>query len=194
MIAGLGNPGSQYAGTPHNIGYDVVELLCRRWSGAWREESRFTGRIAKVSANAEAVLLVQPLTYMNASGECVGALMRYFRMAASDVTAVFDDADLPPGRLRIRAEGSSGGHNGLASLIASLGTASFPRVRIGVGHGQHPGTQLKSHVLSKNSQSLQQAFDQIVPVAADAIECILRKGVAHAMNQYNRFTIEEKPC
>lgn len=194
MIAGLGNPGSQYAGTPHNIGYDVVELLCRRLNGAWREERRFCGRVAKVSADAEAVLLVQPLTFMNASGECVGPLMRYYRLSASDVTAVLDDADLPAGRIRIRLEGSSGGHNGLASLIASLGTASFPRVRLGVGRGAHSGEKLSRHVLSKNSPETQRILDQVIPVAADAVECIIRTGVTQAMNTYNRFTTEEIPC
>jgi len=194
MIAGLGNPGNQYAGTPHNIGYDVVELLCRRLNGAWHEERRFSGRVAKVSSNAEAVLLVQPLTFMNASGECVGPLMRYYRLSASDVTAVLDDADLPAGKIRIRPEGTSGGHNGLASLIASLGTTSFPRVRLGVGRGAHANEKLRSHVLSKNSPATQRILDQVIPVAADAVECIIRTGVTQAMNTYNRFTTEEIPC
>jgi PTH1 family peptidyl-tRNA hydrolase len=194
MIAGLGNPGSQYAGTPHNIGFDVVELLCRRLNGAWHEERRFSGRVAKVSTNAEAVLLVQPMTYMNASGACVGPLMRYYRMAAADVTAILDDADLPCGKIRIRPEGGSGGHNGLSSLIASLGTEAFPRVRLGIGRGAHANEKLKSHVLSKSSPETRRILEQVVPVAADAVECIIRTGVTQAMNVYNRFTPEEKLC
>lgn len=190
LIAGLGNPGREYERTPHNVGFDVVDLLCRRLGGEWRVSAKFEGRVAKVASGTLPLLLVQPQTFMNASGQCVGALMRYYRLEPADVVAVLDDVELPPGKLRIRAGGSDGGHNGLASLIAHLGTGAFPRVRIGVGRGVHAGQGLVGHVLGRFPADVQEVVDRVLPVAADAVLHLARRSVGDAMNKYNGFSVE----
>lgn len=192
LIAGLGNPGREYERTPHNVGFDVVDLLCRRFGGDWRLAAKFSGRVAKVPFEGDALLLVQPQTFMNASGECVGPLMRYYRMEPADVVAVLDDVELPPGRLRIRAGGGDGGHRGLASLIANFGTNAFPRVRVGVGRGSHAeqGQGLVGHVLGRLSAEAQDALDRVLPLAAEAVLETVRRGAGEAMNKYNGLNVE----
>ena len=139
MIAGLGNPGREYAETPHNVGFRAVASIADSLRGQWRIEPQFKADVAKVSHGDESVLLVRPMTYMNDSGEAVGSLMRYYRLEPADVVVVTDDVHLEPGRVRVRAEGGAGGHNGLKSVIAHLGTQQFTRVRIGVGRGENRG-------------------------------------------------------
>lgn len=190
LIAGLGNPGREYERTPHNVGFDVVDLLCRRLGGDWRLTAKFNGRVAKVPFGGDALLLVQPQTFMNASGECVGPLMRYYRMEPADIVAVLDDVELPPGRLRVRSGGGDGGHLGLASLIGNLGTNAFPRVRIGVGRGSFEGQGLVGHVLGRFPADVQALLDQVLPVAADAVLHTVRRGAVEAMNKYNGFSVE----
>lgn len=190
LIAGLGNPGREYERTPHNVGFDVVDLLCRRLEGSWRASAKHEGLVARVALEGEGFLLVKPLTFMNASGRCVGALARYHRVAPQDVVAVLDDVELPPGRLRIRPEGGDGGHNGLVSLVEALGTTAFPRLRIGVGRGAPERRELVGHVLGRFPQETQALIDQVLPVAAEALLQIVRRGVPEAMNRYNGFTVE----
>ena len=196
LIAGLGNPGRDYDNTFHNIGFDVVDAVCRRLGGEWKESRAFTARVAKVALGATALLLVQPMTFMNVSGQSVGPLMHYYKMTPADVVAVLDDVELPPGKLRIRASGGDGGHNGLASLINAMGTAEFPRVRVGVGRGAHGGQPLAHHVLSRIPAETRQVLDKMVTVAADAVCLVAQRGVDEAMNTYNglTFTEEDKPC
>ena len=190
LIAGLGNPGREYERTAHNVGFDVVDELCRRLGGSWQAVGRFDARVARVAVGRDQVLLVQPQTYMNDSGRSVGPLAHYYRIEPGAIVAVSDDADLPPGKLRVRPNGSTGGHRGLASLIECLGTQDFPRVRIGIGHGTD-GRKLADHVLGRLPDDVRAKIDKVVPVAADAALSVLTVGVAKAMERYNGFTLEE---
>lgn len=189
LIAGLGNPGREYERTAHNVGFDVVDLLCRRLGGTWQAVSRFTARVAKVSHGRDQILLVQPQTYMNDSGHAVGPLAHYYRIEPRDLVAVSDDADLPPGRLRVRPGGATGGHRGLASLIECLGTQGFARVRVGIGHGTD-GRSLADHVLGRLPDAVRETIDKVIPVAADAALCVLSDGPVAAMDRYNGFEIQ----
>lgn len=191
LIAGLGNPGREYERTAHNVGFDVVDELCRRFGGTWQAVTRFDARVARVSVGGDQVLLVQPQTYMNESGKAVGPLAHYYRIEPCDIVAVSDDADLPPGRLRIRPNGSTGGHRGLASLIDCLGTQEFPRVRIGIGHGSD-GRNLAHHVLGKLPESVRTTLDKVIPLAAEAALSLLQQGVAKTMERYNGITLVEE--
>ena len=192
LIAGLGNPGRAYEGTPHNVGYDVVEILRERHGGSFSDDREFKGRVAKVSVGRVPVLLVQPTTFMNLSGECIAPLAHYYRVEPKDVTVVVDDAELPPGRMRIRADGGDGGHNGLASVIQHLGTQGFPRIRVGIGRGEFAHRDLAKHVLGRMSPEERSIVDRVLPVAADAATAIVLRSVGEAMNQYNGFTVEAK--
>ncbi len=192
LIAGLGNPGREYQHTPHNVGFEALELLCRRLNGEWRDSSRFAGRIARVLYGSVPLLLVQPQTFMNASGECVGAVARYFRVAPQAVSVVSDDVALPPGRLRIRFGGSDGGHRGLQSIIQHLATDGFTRLRIGVGRGEQPARGLVGHVLGRLPADEQERVDRVLPVAVEALLCLVRDGTAAAMNRYNGYLLEDE--
>ena len=147
MIAGLGNPGKAYVNTPHNVGFDVVDLLAERAEAGWKNSSGFRARVARVACADGPLLLVKPQTFMNLSGTSVAPLLRYYGGLPTDLTVILDDADLPLGTLRIRASGGSGGHRGLASIIEALGTEGFPRVRLGVGRNAHG--DLVGHVLGR---------------------------------------------
>ena len=187
LIAGLGNPGKEYEHTPHNVGYETVDSLCGRLNGEWKSQAKFEGRVARVTSGGEPLLLVQPLTFMNASGQCVGELMRYYRLQPADVIAISDDADLPVGRMRIRSEGGNGGHRGLASLIDHLGTNAFPRIRIGIGRGPNREEGLTGYVLGRFPAAARASVDKTIAAAADAALLVVRDGVNAAMNQFNGF-------
>ena len=194
MIVGLGNPGREYERTAHNVGFDVVDELCRRLGGSWETVSRFNGRVARVRHGADQVLLVQPQTYMNESGRCVGPLAHWYRIEPQDIVAVSDDADLPPGRLRVRPDGGTGGHRGLASLVECLGTGAFARVRVGIGHGTD-GRDLAAHVLGRLPDDVRSRIDRTLPAAADAALDVLSLGVAKAMERHNHFQLpDEEPA
>lgn len=183
LIVGLGNPGSEYAHTRHNMGFDVIDELARRWGiSLWKKE--MNAETAAVIKNGEKVLLVKPLTYMNNSGEAVGALARYYKIAADDIFIICDDLDLPPGKTRIRQKGSAGGHNGMKSLIAHLGTENFTRFRIGVGHPKDGHTVIQ-HVLSRPYGEDIEVIEAAKIHTADSVEGALALGVEKAMNQFN---------
>jgi PTH1 family peptidyl-tRNA hydrolase len=184
VIAGLGNPGSEYADTPHNVGFDVVALLAERLAAVWRASMRFEARVARADHGGQAWWLVQPQTYMNRSGTSVAPLLRYHGGTPEDLVVVLDDADLPLGRLRIRAEGGSGGHRGLASVIEALGTEAFARVRVGVGRDPEAGG-LVQHVLGRFDPARRALARTSVIAAADAVACLVEQGLAEAMNRYN---------
>ena len=133
FIAGLGNPGSEYAATRHNIGFVLVERLAARWRAGWTLEKKFQARLARVERDGRKVILGQPQTFMNNSGEAVGAVGRFYQLPAERILIVVDDADLPLGQVRMRPEGSSGGHHGLESIEQQLGTRAYPRLRLGIG-------------------------------------------------------------
>lgn len=189
-IVGLGNPGKTYACTPHNVGFEVVDLLVSSFGAEWRRRAGFNALVAEIDVTGGRCRLLKPQTYMNLSGLSVAAALRYYRDEPADIAVISDDADLPLGRLRIRGGGSSGGHQGVESLIKCLGTESFARVRVGVGRTQLPGG-LREHVLGKFSDQDRRLVDQVVAVAASAARCVLSDGVDMAMNRYNGWTPRE---
>jgi len=182
MIAGLGNPGRKYAGTRHNVGFDVLNLLADRHRLEW-ESAPADAIMAKW--RAPGVLLAKPLTFMNLSGHAVGELLRYFKIDLSDLLIVVDDVNLELGRLRARAAGSAGGHNGLKSLIAQLGTGEFARVRIGVGRGD-ARRDLADHVLATFDPDERTIVAETVSRTADAVELFVAEGIGPVMNRFNR--------
>jgi PTH1 family peptidyl-tRNA hydrolase len=183
VIVGLGNPGARYRGTYHNIGFDVVDELARR-HGATFGAAPTDALIARVRDMADDVLLVKPLTFMNLSGRAVGDLQRFYKVELSDLLVVFDDVNLPTGRLRIRPSGSAGGHNGLTSIIECLGSDAIPRLRVGVGRGD-PRRDLASHVLARVPVEEAAILRDAAALAADAAEVFIASGIGEAMNGYN---------
>jgi PTH1 family peptidyl-tRNA hydrolase len=185
-IVGLGNPGAQYAGTRHNIGFAVVDELARRaavrFESAPAEALMARWRRPEDGANND-VLLVKPLTFMNLSGQAVGELSRYFKVDVGDVLIVVDEVQLPLGRLRARQRGSAGGHNGLKSVIAHLGDA-FPRLRLGVGRGGQQ-RDLADHVLSRFEKDEAAEVERMTARAADAAEMFITSGIEAVMNAFN---------
>jgi PTH1 family peptidyl-tRNA hydrolase len=181
LIVGLGNPGGKYRGTRHNIGFAVVDELARRQSVDF-DASPVEALIAKVRG-AEPVLLAKPLTFMNASGQAVGDLARYFKVESADLLIVVDEVQLPLGKLRARARGSAGGHNGLKSLIAHLGE-EFARLRVGVGRGDMR-RDLADHVLARFEVEEAVEVGRMTTRAADASEMFVTSGIEAVMNAYN---------
>jgi peptidyl-tRNA hydrolase, PTH1 family len=188
MIVGLGNPGRQYAGTRHNVGFEVVETVAKRHGLDWRSSPADA-----VIANwrAERVLLMKPLTFMNRSGHAVGELQRYYKVELADILVIVDEIQLELGRLRTRPNGSAGGHNGLKSLIEQLGTDGFPRMRIGVGRGD-ARRDLADHVLSTFDVEERPLMQDTLERAADAVEIFVSDGIEPMMNRFNRTREEEK--
>ena len=183
LIVGLGNPGSRYRGTVHNVGFDVVDEVARR-RGVSFEAAPADALMARLRDVDGGALLVKPLTFMNVSGDAVGALQRYFRIPVEDVLVVVDDVALPAGRLRVRRSGSAGGHNGLKSIIACLGTDGFARLRVGVGRGD-PRRDLSDHVLSRVTGELRETLAGATAQAADAAELFLAAPVEEVMKRFN---------
>ena len=181
LIVGLGNPGAKYRGTRHNVGFAVVDELAKRRSVEF-DASPVEALVAKVRG-AEPVLLAKPLTFVNASGEAVGGLTRYFKIEPADLFIVVDEVQLPLGKLRARARGSAGGHNGLKSLIAHLGE-EFARLRIGVGRGDMR-RDLADHVLARFEAAEAAEVERMTTRAADASEMFITSGIEAVMNAYN---------
>lgn len=188
VIVGLGNPGSRYRRTPHNVGFEVVDELAARWRLSVRRSFRFAARLGKGVVQGQELRLVQPVAYMNASGPVVAAILRKLGAGVSDMIVILDDADLPLGQLRIRARGSAGGHKGLQSILTALGqTEEVVRVRLGVGR-MAGGTDLVTQVLTPFSAPAWAVIRPAILAAADAVADILGRGVEAAMNQYNART------
>ncbi|NLG33075.1 MAG: aminoacyl-tRNA hydrolase [Syntrophomonadaceae bacterium] len=181
VIVGLGNPGRKYSDTRHNIGYRVLEEIARR-SSIEKEESRFDAIIGHIRIGGEKTLLVKPLTYMNLSGKAVQPLMRWFKLDLTDLIVIYDDMDLPPGTLRLRAQGGSGGHKGMASIIERLGSQEFARIRIGIGR---PDNEAIDWVLGKFSPTEKKLMEEVIGQVAVAVECWVKQGIDRAMNEYN---------
>jgi peptidyl-tRNA hydrolase, PTH1 family len=188
MIVGLGNPGPEYAHTRHNMGFQVVETLAERhglsFDKAQKRARVALGRINLPGGGSERVLLVKPLTYMNASGEAVGQLRSFYKIEPAGILVVFDDLDLPAGRMRLRPDGGSSGQKGVKSIIQHLGTETFPRLRVGIG--RPPGKMDPVDYVLKNFSAAEEAEMAFVrAAAADAIEVWLAKGITEAMNRFN---------
>lgn len=179
-IVGLGNPGSEYSGTRHNVGFDVVDELARRWSVTLRKW-KSTADLAIVKDRE--VVLVEPKTFMNESGLAVSAVMAFYKIPPADVLVIVDEVQLPLGKLRLRRSGSAGGHNGLKSVIAHVGP-DFPRLRIGVERG-HPELALRHRVLSRFPPKERKVVERAVARAADAVEAFVSEGLQVAMNRFN---------
>ena len=192
LIVGLGNPGSEYHGTRHNIGFEVVDEVARRWDVMFQSApaDAFLAKSPGVPGEREAAILVKPLTFMNRSGLAVGALQRYYRVVLSDLLVVTEDVNLPLGRLRARRQGSAGGHNGLDSVIELLGSEQFSRLRIGVGRGdlRHP---LAGRVLSRFDSDERPEMDEAVHRAAEAVDLFVDSGIESVMNRFNRWETTE---
>ena len=188
VIVGLGNPGAEYANTPHSIGFEVVDAVARGIGASWKGSSSFKGELATGLLGGVKVLLVKPQTYMNLSGECVSPVLKYHNATIEDLLVVSDDIDLPVGRLRIRKGGSAGGHNGLKSVIERTGSSDFVRLRIGVGRDPQSRSNVIGHVLGKFSPEDRQAMDEVVATAAEAVGAIENENLETAMNRYNGWT------
>lgn len=184
LIVGLGNPGQQYAGTRHNCGFRAIDILAKDL-GVKIDKGKFQGLYGQTSISGTKVYLLKPQTYMNLSGKSVAQLANYFHVPPQKIIVLFDDISLPPGRLRIRSDGSAGGHNGIKSIIADLGSQDFPRVKIGVGAKPHDQQDLADWVLSNFSAQEEKDLAFALQNAADAARCIVEKGVYEAANRYN---------
>jgi len=182
LVAGLGNPGREYANTRHNIGWLVADELARRHDGSFR--SKFSGQLAEVREGERKLALLKPETYMNVSGQSVGAAARFFKVRPDALLVVHDDVDLEPGRLQARAGGGLAGHNGLRSLAEALGTQDFLRLRIGVGRpGRGDPRSVADYVLSPFDA--EQDAETLVSRSADAVETLAREGVEAAQQRFN---------
>jgi len=188
LIVGLGNPGFKYHGTRHNVGFEVVDEVARRWDVAFQSApaDAVLATSPGVPGEREAAILVKPLTFMNRSGLAVGVLQRYYRVALSDLLVVTEDVNLQLGRLRARRQGSAGGHNGLGSVIEQLGTEQFSRLRLGVGRGD-PRRRLVSRVLSKFDPDERFEMNDAVRRAGEAVDLFVDSGIDPVMNRYNRW-------
>jgi len=186
IIVGLGNPGPQYARTRHNLGFVAVDALAKRLGTAFGRE-KYDAHIAEVRCDGQKVLLLKPLTFMNRSGRSVAQAARNGVDDMDDLLVVVDDINLPLGRLRLRQGGSAGGHNGLKSIIAHLGTDAFPRLRMGVG-GKEAGRHLTDHVLGKFRPEERPDVDSMVARSVDAMVMFIESGIEPTMNAFNRDT------
>lgn len=181
IVVGLGNPGREYAGTRHNVGFMVVDELARRLTmSSFRR--RFRSELGEGNLGGEKVVLVKPQTYMNLSGGAVRETVGWYHCPRDAVLVVLDDLDLPFGSLRLRASGSAGGHNGLASIIDQLGSNEIPRLKVGIGRGRSSAT---AHVLARFSPEEQREIAEVVQRAADAVEVWSEQGIVAAMNRFN---------
>lgn len=192
LIVGLGNPGTQYDRTRHNIGFEVIEALAKSYPGlSLVANKRFQGKTGELRSGRDRVVLLQPTTYMNLSGQAVRAVLDWYKLDPASVLIIYDDMDLPTGKLRLRLSGGAGGHNGMKSIISHLGTKEFPRLRVGIGATEKgPDDAVVSHVLGRFSPDQRKIVDAVLPMAVDAIEFSLRKGFERAMNLYNGREVE----
>ena len=184
LIVGLGNPGKDYTRSRHNAGFRALDILARKL-GCKVDKGKFQGLYGQCNYGDRKLLLLKPMTYMNLSGRSVLQLSAYFQVPPQRIIVLFDDISLPPGRLRVRPDGSAGGHNGIKSVIAELGSQDFPRVKIGVGAKPNPEYDLADWVLSGFSAAEEKLLQPALERAADAALCILEHGTAEAANRYN---------
>ena len=187
LIVGLGNPGKEYERTRHNCGFRAIDILADQL-GCKIDKGKFQGIYGQTIYNGKKIYLLKPLTYMNLSGRSVLQLSSYFNIPPSRIIVLFDDISLPPGRLRVRADGSAGGHNGIKSIIAEVGSQAFPRVKIGVGGKPDPNADLANWVLSGFSAKEEKDLVSALERAADAALCIIDHGVPESANRFNGST------
>ena len=184
LIMGLGNPGAEYAQTRHNAGFLLVEKLAAQWKADWTNERKFKARMARSDRQGKRVLLCEPQTFMNLSGETVGEVAGFYQLPLPQLIVAVDDADLPFGEIRLRPGGSSGGHHGLESIEQHLGSREFARLRIGIGR-KDGARQITNYVLGKFEPAEQELLEKILERAANQVECWLAAGLQKAMSQFN---------
>ena len=186
LIVGLGNPGKQYERTRHNAGFRAIDILAKEL-GCKIDRMKFQGLYGQCTYAGNKLFLLKPQTFMNLSGRSVLQLSAYYNIPPQRIIVMFDDISLEPGRLRIRADGSAGGHNGIKSIIQELGSQDFPRVKIGVGAKPHPEQDLADWVLSSFSASEEKALSAALPQAGNAALCVMEHGVPETANRFNGF-------
>jgi len=187
LVVGLGNPGPRYAETPHNAGF----VVCERFAARHRfpaPSTKFAGLFTRGRAFGHDVGVLQPQTYMNLSGDSVAQALRYLPVEPHELVVVFDEMDIPSGRLRLRKAGGHGGHNGLRSIIERLGSQDFPRIRVGIGRPPD-GRDPTGHLLSRIRSEEQARYSATIDLAVDALDCLLEKGFEAAMNRFNAASI-----
>lgn len=184
LIVGLGNPGKEYAHTRHNCGFRALDILADKL-GCKIDKVKFQGMYGHKVVNGKKLFLLKPQTFMNLSGRSVLQLSAYFQIPPQKIIVLFDDISFELGRLRVRANGSAGGHNGIKSIIAELGSQDFPRIKIGVGGKPHPEQDLADWVLSGFTATEEKALLTALENAADATLCLIEKGIMQAANRYN---------
>ena len=195
LIVGLGNPEPRYNQTRHNIGFAGVDTLANNWQVSLSENRKFKGEFGESrGVKADKIYLLKPLTYMNKSGEAIRAVVDWYKLPPSSVLIIYDDMDLPMGRLRLRLSGSAGGHNGMRSAIAHLGTQEFPRLRIGIGKPKNVTAESGdpkaiSHVLGKFSPTESKLMTQMLDLVVETVELSLKQGIEKAMSLYNSRTV-----
>lgn len=185
IVVGLGNPGAQYANTPHSVGFEAVDAIAAEIGATWEEKRQFKCLMARGAFAGMPVMLVKPQTYMNLSGESVAPVVKYHNATPADLLVVQDDIDLPVGRMRVRKNGSCGGHNGIRNIIERLGTQDFIRLKLGVGKDR---SDVIAHVLGKFDPTARRTMDLVVAEAVKAAAAILKGGPDRAMNLYNGWS------
>ena len=183
MIVGMGNPGREYARTRHNVGFDVIDVLSEKLN-IQVNRSLMHGLVGDGFFGGEKVMLVKPQTFMNLSGQCVSELVSFYKVPMDRLLLIYDDIDLPLGKLRLRLSGSAGTHNGMRSVVACVGSENFPRIRIGVGEAQRG--ELKDFVLGKPGKAALQTLDEVYQRAADAAQLIIAGRIGDAQARYNK--------
>lgn len=191
LIVGLGNPGTKYEQTRHNVGFMAIAKLAKVWHINLTENKKFQGLFGEGMGPTGKIRLLQPTTYMNNSGQAIRAVIDWYKLPSESVMVVYDDMDLPVGKLRLRLSGSAGGQNGMKSAIAHLGTQTFPRLRIGIGSPKStPGDNAVSHVLGTFAPSEKPIIEDVLDLTVSAIELSLKQGVEKAMSLYNNRSVE----
>lgn len=185
LIVGLGNPGRDYARTRHNAGFLLLDQLAAGWRVEWTDRRKFNARVARADRSGRRIFLCEPETYMNASGEAVSALMKFYKVPPPHLLIAVDDADLPLGTLRLRPDGSSGGHHGLESVEKHLGTRAYARLRIGIGRRTADEREITDWVLAPFRKEELPVLEKVLQTGCEQIECWLSAGVREAMNRFN---------
>lgn len=183
VVVGLGNPGREFKNTRHNIGFEVIDELAKRYNEELTK-IKFKSLYTEARIGGQKILLMKPTTYMNNSGEALREVMDFYKLDPEDIFVIYDDIDLPTGQIRIRKKGSSGSHNGLRSIVKHLGSENFPRLRIGIGRGDHR-MALKDYVLGKFTEDELVEITPAIRTSCDAIETIVREDLDAGMNKYN---------
>ncbi|MDL2280484.1 aminoacyl-tRNA hydrolase [Selenomonadales bacterium OttesenSCG-928-I06] len=185
LIVGLGNPGKEYQNTRHNIGFMAIDKLAAKFNAStWQEKKNYV-QAECLSVISEKILLLKPLTYMNLSGDAVQAVMNWYKLSLDDIIVIYDDLDLEIGRIRLRQKGSSAGHKGIESIIYTLNSDVFKRIKIGIGRPSNKNFAINNFVLSKFSSEEESLINEALEKTCDAVECILKKDIISAMNIFN---------